>query len=309
MTIILKVLGGGYEGKEIIPPDKLSLIDFDKIVISSSFFQEIIEQLFELDIPADKIEILNCFGMAVNDLTTIRVRPDKSIECSIDGKVKFQCKNNIDITIARDIFGTGNYNFHTTAKSVVVMDVGMNIGLSALYFAKYNNVKKIYGFEPVQQIYKRAIENIELNTETVQNKIELYNCALGNHEETIFFKYDKDISGGMLHLNQKKNDKNKDSAVIQYMDADTIFRRILDKHVGSHIILKCDCEGGEYEIFDTLKSGGTLKKINTILLEYHDYGNLNEKVIERYLEESGFDYVRLCTKLKYGMIYAYNKNI
>ena len=79
----------------------------------------------------------------------------------------------------------------------------------------------------------------------------------------------------------------------------------MEKHIGIKIVLKVDCEGAEYSIFENLFATGVLDKIYMILMETHD-GRENE--IKSLLAQSGFiyfdNYVGYHSKLSF--IYAVN---
>lgn len=51
-------------------------------------------------------------------------------------------------------------------------------------------------------------------------------------------------------------------------------------------VLKMDCEGAEYEIFN--KGKDKLKQINKIVMEYHNNVSDNGKVLADWLREAGF---------------------
>ena len=90
-------------------------------------------------------------------------------------------------------------------------------------------------------------------------------------------------------------------------------RRMLDENGVDRVnYLKCDCEGGEYEILRSLDDE-TWARIDKIALEFHEYapgqhrGELIE-LLERHgfqveVQKSWFEY----TFMKYGMLWATRK--
>ncbi len=76
--------------------------------------------------------------------------------------------------------------------------------------------------------------------------------------------------------------------------------------------LKCDCEGGEYEIFRSLDDD-TFARIDKVAMEFHEYApdqDRNEliELLERHgftveVHKSWFEY----TFMKYGMLWATRK--
>src|SRR5260221_3132548 len=59
--------------------------------------------------------------------------------------------------LVRDVYET------ITDEEIVVIDVGMNVGTAALFFASRDNVKRVYGFEPVPSSCATAEVNFSLN--------------------------------------------------------------------------------------------------------------------------------------------------
>ena len=64
----------------------------------------------------------------------------------------------------------------------------------------------------------------------------------------------------------KKNIK-KETVVIK--DAAKEIAPILEENKNKHIIVKCDCEGAEFEIFKRLNEEKLIGEIDIILMEYH----------------------------------------
>ncbi|GAL81804.1 hypothetical protein JCM19274_363 [Algibacter lectus] len=61
---------------------------------------------------------------------------------------------------------------------------------------------------------------------------------------------------------------------------------IIDNANGQKIMIKMDCEGAEYEIFENLSQSKILDKIDVIIMEWHDNGS---KTIEDTLLKFGFN--------------------
>ncbi|WP_148299392.1 class I SAM-dependent methyltransferase [Komagataeibacter kakiaceti] len=73
--------------------------------------------------------------------------------------ISFYAKVRDDINLIGEIFLEKVYRFERR-RPTVVMDVGMNIGLVSMQFAKNPTVQKIYSFEPFPSTYDRAIANL-----------------------------------------------------------------------------------------------------------------------------------------------------
>ncbi len=151
-----------------------------------------------------------------------------------------------------------------------VIDIGANIGDSAIYFA-LNGAKHIYAFELYPYSYNLAIKNINLNE--LNNKISLFNQGVGTKKSSIMIKRNFKNYGG---TDLKAFDKGD---IINI----TTLEEIVNKFKINNAALKIDCEGCEYNIILNA-SDDTLMKFNQIIIEYH-YGYLN---LKSKLEKSGF---------------------
>ncbi|MBL0096482.1 MAG: FkbM family methyltransferase [Bacteroidetes bacterium] len=67
----------------------------------------------------------------------------------------------------------------TIQNAKTILDIGANIGTTSLYFASLNANAKIISFEPHPDTFKRAEENIKLNS---FRNIELLNIGLGEQK-------------------------------------------------------------------------------------------------------------------------------
>ncbi len=77
---------------------------------------------------------------------------------------------------------------------------------------------------------------------------------------------------------------------------------IISQHPDMDIIAKIDCEGSEYEIFDSLAAKGQLNQIKIIMMEWHRKG---PDELADYLRQAGFAiFSRLPRSSNIGAIYA-----
>lgn len=129
--------------------------------------------------------------------------------------------------------------FFTVEKDDIVLDLGASVG-SFTYSILENNPKKCYVVEAMSNHIDLLKEN--LNTSAVQ----------------------------IIHgaITDKKNIDITWSGITEKVPTFT-FEELLKKHNISKIdFLKCDCEGGEYEVFQE-KNISFLKTISKIVVEFH----------------------------------------
>jgi len=163
-----------------------------------------------------------------------------------------------------------------------VVDVGANIGDTAIYFA-LKGAKHVYAFEPYPYFYNIAKKNIKLNH--LEDKITPLNEGCGK-SGFVAIRKDYENTGGTDLKNFKKGKK------IRIVSLDEIVKRFNLKHAA----LKVDCEGCEYNLILNA-SDDALKAFDQIIMEYH-YGYKN---LVKRLRQAGF-------KVKYKLP-KYSHNI
>ncbi len=186
-----------------------------------------------------------------------------------------------------DILGIFIYedykNIHVSGRTVI--DVGANIGDSAIYFAG-NGAIRVLAIEPFPVTYNKLIENIRING--YQNLITPINAVISG-------------SKGILKISDRLNSTGSTQAV-EVNDGVPIksltLRDLLGDYKGE-VVLKMDCEGCEYDVFE----GATQQEIDTfkeIILEFHN--GRPEDIIKRLNNL----WVTVRGKNQ-GIIYAVNK--
>lgn len=240
---------------------------------------------------ADTLDIVGMFGLGgILDYNDI----------DYNGYIK-SIVHTLDITGKRDmhyvlneIFDLKVYNndFVCVAENDIVFDIGFNYGFFTLNALQYKP-KKVIGFEPNPKLVKLFnqldIGNVELHQAAVSNSIG----------KTIFYEN---------HFSAKSsihNDVNADTTSNSYEVNICSFNEMVDQY---DVIdyLKVDCEGAEYEIFESIPKEFLTNRIRKIALEFHH--NINDikvvKLIDK-IKQCGFE-----TKIDYkdgdntGMLYA-----
>lgn len=150
-----------------------------------------------------------------------------------------------------------------------VVDVGANIGDTAIYFA-LKGAKHVYAFEPYPYSYNIAMKNIKLNY--LEDKITLLNEGCGR-SGFVTIREDYNNTGGTDLKNFKEGKK------IRIESLDEIVKKFNLKHAA----LKIDCEGCEYDLILNA-SDDALKAFDQIIMEYH-YGYRN---LVKRLRQAGF---------------------
>jgi len=152
-----------------------------------------------------------------------------------------------------------------------VVDIGANIGDSAIYFA-LKGASHVYAFEPLPSVYKVALENIKLNG--LENKITLINAAVGSKEGKVKVPSNINIEeSGVFYI------KNQGDVEVPRFSLDRINTMVRNPY-----LLKIDCEGCEADIIFSSELD-----FNKIFVESHQgITKIPHKKLIKRLEEQRY---------------------
>jgi FkbM family methyltransferase len=173
--------------------------------------------------------------------------------------------NEDDISMFNEIFGD---NYKVIEKGVIfepndiVIDIGANIGMFSILFAKLHPYITIYAIEPVAETYIKLYQNIKLNNLT--NIIPI-NTAISGGEKIKRIIYQSDGLGGASSYVKDMHDLSKKTTI--YTGCITLDELIVELNIKSCKMLKIDCEGAEYDI---LYNSKLLERINYLVGEFHE---------------------------------------
>jgi len=197
----------------------------------------------------------------------------------------FNIRSSYDIGSIFEIFYEKIYAFDSK-NDHIVLDIGANIGDTALFFSGYDNVKRVYAFEPFKPTYNQAVENCDLN-KNISQKIILNNFGVSDKNEKIDLPYDSRFTGVMsVENNAYRAGSMRQIESIETKSIDYIFKEIiLQEDKKYKVVLKSDCEGSEYKIFDVMDKNNLFENVDVVMLEYHDKG---AKPLLNILEKNNF---------------------
>lgn len=262
---------GIFNGYEISPLDKLASLKFDYILITPTNSNECVNSLLRFGIEKRKIRILfdkklnswnHCFKSFTNDGV---------MTAYFDG-LKFSLKTLSDHMVMEGIF-LGDFWHFAPPQGAVVFDIGMNVGISTLFFAGLESVKKVIGVEPFLKSYECALDNIALNDNNITSKIRTYNVGLGDEGKTISAMYDETYTTN-LRTDEKEFDAHGPLIKvtnIQIRNASEFISNVISRlNLTGPFVLKINCEGAEYGILESLDKSGLIKKIKIMMIATHD---------------------------------------
>ena len=161
------------------------------------------------------------------------------------------------------------YEFKNMEKGMIILDIGSNVGDTALDFASKGLT--VYGFEPVKELYELSLKNVGLNPH-LKDKTNLFNYAVSYKKGTI--SIDKmDSTSDYVDT--------EDSYEIEVITLEDILSKFNIKPT----LLKMDCEGCEFDIVRNTD----LRDFEEIIMEHHaGLRNDNHEDIVNILEKQGF---------------------
>jgi FkbM family methyltransferase len=169
------------------------------------------------------------------------------------GKICPTIYSHHDMLTINEIFCRQDYG--ASASDQVVVDIGSNIGISALYFLTRNNKSFVYCHEPLPMNCARFKKNLE----GFEGRYQLAECAVALEDGTAQFGFEPTGRYGGIG-------KNTGSTVtVECRNAINILSRILDQH-GEIDVLKIDIETHERETLLAIPEG-LLSKIKRIYIE------------------------------------------
>jgi FkbM family methyltransferase len=142
-----------------------------------------------------------------------------------------------------------------------IIDIGAAIGdftvLSAL------KSKHVYALEPEPSSFQLLESNISLNK---LSNIICFPIALHSSKKYL----ELSVSNTNHHHTNDYSASNKIKVPSISLD------KLLNQLDETKFYIKCDCEGGEYDIFNTL-SASAYSKISQIVMEYHLFTSKHQK--------------------------------
>jgi len=190
------------------------------------------------------------FELSTNDLIYI-----------IDN-IKLRVTTAEEIYILHEVFFEGCYRISVKEKFNVI-DIGMNVGYTSLFFASNPHVMKIYGYEPFKPTFMDAQKNILLNPQ-LSAKIAPFNFGLGNEFEKRILHFSSNLKGKNSMYNDAMGNEE-----IELRKAREIIGYVISRNPTESYFIKMDCEGAEFEIFENLQQGNIPDQIFGFIIEWH----------------------------------------
>ena len=168
-----------------------------------------------------------------------------------------------------------------------ILDIGSNLGFFSLAARSRFPGARIHSYEPNPQIQRHLLNN------TRGLSIEVHPEAVGASEGFINLKVD----GGSLFARAEASENGNIKM--------TAIAHAIDKIGGTVDLLKLDCEGAEWELFEQQEMW---KHVNRLTMEYHLWAKPELDVSEmlKIIRNFGFRITHLseAPELKWGIVHA-----
>jgi FkbM family methyltransferase len=219
------------------------------------------------------------------------------------GEVKFEIVSMLEAGMLFDIYARGVYRL-LTAESILLVDVGANIGISAVYAASELGAE-VHGFELVPSVASRAITHVATNG--LESRVHINAFGLGRSEAEIEVLFSEEHAGSTsLHLNSAQSPgASKVPCTIRSVE---VLRETFTSSK-KRKFMKLDCEGAEYSILEALEESQLLSELSGFLLEYHEIPDGKGRVwLEQFFVRNGFDvHSFLKPGSNHEMMYAFRR--
>lgn len=162
--------------------------------------------------------------------------------------------------------------------NLTVLDIGANIGLTAMYFSKY--AKDVYSVEPSKEHFGALTKMLEFNQIT---NVHPVNAALYIKDGEFPLIHPGNRTMFSLHTNLLPIKIGEE--VVKAITLPELFDQFKIEHVD---FMKLDVEGSEQEILGSIGFTEVAPKIDQILAELHDWSGRNPNQAKEALKNRGY---------------------
>jgi FkbM family methyltransferase len=160
-------------------------------------------------------------------------------------------------------------------KGDVVLDIGANIGCVSIYLAKKNPDITIYAYEAHPVNYDSLIHNLNLNN--VTNVVAINKAVYSKTGETLKISLDENNTGATSCF----VDSGNEAVSVLTISMDDIIK---EHGITELKLLKIDCEGAEFDIFNYSESLKVIE-IENLGMEVHGYMRHHGKDFDLFYEQ------------------------
>jgi FkbM family methyltransferase len=181
------------------------------------------------------------------------------------------------------------YRWTDFGRETLVFDIGANVGFVSLGFATLHPGARIYGFEAFPATHARAMGNLARNPQ-FRDRVQFQCLALSDHDGTEEWTLDVNDAACSGQFGDFVGEGRTQR--VEVVRASEAMGPVLDAHSGWPCVVKMDCEGGEYAILKDWETSGMARRIDLVLMEYHEIAGHTVDEIDAWCRRNGFAAVR-----------------
>ncbi|HEV2029127.1 MAG TPA: FkbM family methyltransferase [Candidatus Dormibacteraeota bacterium] len=176
------------------------------------------------------------------------------------------------------------------SKVQTIVDVGAHVGSFTIWAALRSPMAKLLAIEPNPETYPILLRNLLDNG--LQDRATAVNSAVGGGSGVAELELTEHSLGTRL----ARSRTGSPTVTVQKLE-----QLLADAGMDAVDVLKMDCEGMEYEVFETIRPD-QLRLIKSIACEYHPEPGHDVSQLDRILGSAGFTVQRPDASL--GIIWA-----
>ena len=197
----------------------------------------------------------------------------------MQGKFFNDFKNSYLPEILNEIYRDKIYvPYLENKKDLTILDVGANIGLTSYYFSSF--AKTVFAIEPSQQHFDVLQQLISFNK---LNNVLPVKMAIANNDGEATFYHNQNTT--MYSLKAEVATPKLDTETVQTVTLETLFKNLDIAHVD---FMKLDVEGSEMEIICGVPFKKVCDKIDSLVVEYHQWSTINPMQLVNALRDLGY---------------------
>jgi FkbM family methyltransferase len=169
-----------------------------------------------------------------------------------------------------------------------LVDIGANVGIYSLYFAKLSENSQIYSFEPDASSFTSLVKNISVNSTP---NIKAFCIALGSRKgfyEMNFHDFAAGAGAGAIdseYMFTNARDKKKYTQQTFCETLDNCSEKLI---MTENCLVKIDVDGPEYEIINSGKNFLSSNKVKSVMIEINSKNEKDKHKIFSLMQSYGY---------------------
>ena len=169
-----------------------------------------------------------------------------------------------------------------------LVDIGANVGIYSLYFAKISENSQIYSFEPDASSFTSLVKNISANS---TSNIKAFCIAIGSKKgfyEMNFYDFAAGAGAGSIdseYIFTNAKDKKK---YVQQTFCETLDNCSEELIFTENCLVKIDVDGPEYEIIKSGKNFLSSNKVKSVMIEINSKNEIDKHKIFGLMQSYGY---------------------